>query len=39
MKPWWGLPQAMVQTSFIVVAESLVIVGITFARDEPPDVL
>jgi hypothetical protein len=26
MKPW-GLPQAVVQTSFIVVAESLVIVG------------
>src|SRR6201984_2483920 len=36
MKPWWGLPQAVVQTSFIVVAESLVIVGIAFARDEPP---
>src|SRR4029450_10439315 len=36
MKPWWGLPQAVVQTSFIVVAESLVIVGIAFARDESP---
>src|SRR5439155_23136599 len=36
MKPWWGLPQAVVQTSFIVVAESLVIVGIAYARDEPP---
>jgi hypothetical protein len=32
MKPWWGLPQAVV----IVVAESLVIVGIAYARDEPP---
>jgi outer membrane protein len=36
MKPWWGLPQAVVQTSFTVVAESLVIVGIAYARDEPP---
>jgi outer membrane protein len=36
MKRWWGLPQAVVQTSFIVVAESLVSVGIAFARDEPP---
>ena len=36
MKPWWRLPQAVVQTSFIVVAESLVIVGIAYARDEPP---
>src|SRR5437660_6061246 len=36
MKPWWRLPQAVVLTSFIVVAESLVIVGIAFARDEPP---
>src|ERR1700747_3441344 len=36
MKPWWGLSQGVVQTSFIVVAESLVIVGIAFARDEPP---
>jgi outer membrane protein len=36
MKPWWGLPQAVVQTSLIVAAESLVIVGIAFARDEPP---
>src|ERR1700745_1779951 len=36
MKAWWGLPQTVVQTSFILVAESLVIVGITFARDEPP---
>src|ERR1700687_3616297 len=36
MKPWWGLRQAVVQTSFIVVAESLVIVGIAYARDEPP---
>src|SRR4029077_4755794 len=36
MKPWWGLPQAGVQTSFIVVAESLVIMGIAYARDEPP---
>src|SRR5436189_5883433 len=36
MKPLWGLPQAVVQTSFIVVAESLVIVGIAYARDEPP---
>jgi outer membrane protein len=36
MKPWWGLPQAVVQTSFIVVAESLVIVGFAYARDEPP---
>ena len=36
MKPWWGLPQAVVQTYFIVVAESLVIVGIAYARDEPP---
>src|SRR5258705_142939 len=36
MKPWWGLSQGVVQTSFIVVAESLVIVGIAFARDDPP---
>src|SRR5260370_33864584 len=36
MKRWWGLSQGVVQTSFIVVAESLVIVGIAFARDEPP---
>src|SRR5246500_1638009 len=36
MKPWWGLPLAVVRSSFIVVAESLVIVGIAFARDEPP---
>src|SRR5258707_9432037 len=36
MKPSWGLSQGVVQTSFIVVAESLVIVGIAFARDEPP---
>src|SRR5437762_6345408 len=36
MKPWWGLSQAVVQTSFIVVAESLVSVGIAFARDESP---
>src|SRR6201982_3940604 len=36
MKPWWGLPQAVVRASFIVVAESLVIVGIAFARDDPP---
>ena len=36
MKPWWGLSQGVVQTSFIVAAESLVIVGIAFARDEPP---
>src|ERR1700758_3107016 len=36
MKPWWGLPQAVVRSSFIVVAESLVMVGIAFARDEPP---
>src|ERR1041385_4370783 len=36
MKPWWRLPQAVLQTSFIVVAESLVIVGIAYARDEPP---
>src|SRR5947207_3765879 len=36
MKPWWGLPQAVVQTSFIVVAESLVIVGIAYAREESP---
>src|SRR5260370_12913130 len=36
MKRWCGFPQAVVQTSFIVVAESLGIVGIAFARDEPP---
>ena len=36
MKPLRGLPQAVVQSSFIVVTESLVIVGIAFARDEPP---
>src|SRR5262249_47889728 len=36
MKPWWGLPQAVVQTSFIVATESLVIVGIALARDDPP---
>ena len=36
MKPWWGLSQGVVQTSFIVVVESLVIVGIAHARDEPP---
>src|SRR4026207_1193685 len=36
MKPWWGLSQGVVQTSFIVVVESLVIVGIAYARDEPP---
>jgi outer membrane protein len=36
MKPWWGLSQGVVQTSFIVVAESLVIVGIAVARDDPP---
>src|SRR4029453_9668751 len=36
MKAWWGLPQAVVQTSFIVVAESFVIVGIALARDDPP---
>src|SRR5436305_2643513 len=36
MKPWWGLPQAVVQTSFIVVAESLVIVGIAYAREDAP---
>src|SRR5437762_9862432 len=36
MKPWWGLSQAVVQTSFIVVAESLVIVGIALGRDDPP---
>src|SRR5438132_13826120 len=36
MKPWWGLSQGVVQTSFIIAAESLVIVGIAFARDDPP---
>jgi outer membrane protein TolC len=36
MKAWWGLPQAVVQTSFIVVAESFVIVGIALGRDDPP---
>src|SRR4029450_12699263 len=36
MKLWCGFPHAVVQTSFIVVAESLVIVGIAFARDDPP---
>src|SRR5437773_6235677 len=36
MKPLWGLPQAVVQISFIIAAESLVIIGIGFARDDPP---
>src|SRR5437773_4891917 len=36
MKPLWGLPQAVVQISFIIAAESLVIIGIGFARDAPP---
>src|SRR5256714_6917914 len=36
MKAWCGIPQGLVQISFIVVAESLVIVGIAYARDEPP---
>src|SRR2546421_10880983 len=36
MKAWRGFPQGVVQISFIIAAESLVIVGIGFARDEPP---
>src|SRR2546421_12823358 len=36
MKAWRGFPQGVVQISFIIAAESLVIVGIGFARDDPP---
>jgi len=36
MKAWCGFPQGLVQISFIIAAESLVIVGIGFARDDPP---
>jgi outer membrane protein TolC len=36
MKPWCGFPPAVVQISLIVVAESLVIVSIGFARDDSP---
>src|SRR5438445_2935313 len=36
MKAWCGFPQGLVQISFIIAAESLVIIGIGFARDDPP---
>ena len=36
MKAWRGFPQGLVQISFIIAAESLVIVGIGLARDDPP---
>src|SRR5256885_13870143 len=36
MKAWRGFPQGVVQISFIIAAESLVIVGIGLARDDPP---
>src|SRR5438270_2511156 len=36
MKAWCGFPQGVVQISFIIAVESLVIVGIGFARDDPP---
>src|SRR6058998_2487903 len=36
MKRCCEIREVLVQTSFIVVAESLVIVGIAYARDEPP---
>ena len=36
MKAWCGFPQGVVQISFIIAAESLVIIGIGFARDDPP---
>src|SRR5438477_9273969 len=36
MQVWRGFPQGLVQISFIIAAESWVIVGIGFARDDPP---
>src|SRR3989440_4472835 len=36
MKAWRGFPLGLVQISFIIAAESLVIFGIGFARDDPP---
>src|SRR5216110_1578401 len=36
MKAWCGFPQGLVQISFIIAAESLVIIGIALGRDDPP---
>src|ERR1041385_8534028 len=36
MKPWWGFSGAVMRTSVIVAAESFVMIGVGFARDEPP---
>src|SRR5262249_16864751 len=36
MKPSWGFSGAVMRTSVIVAAKSFVMIGVGFARDEPP---